>query len=149
MAAASIPTAAGSLRLAVCGLHLRGQPLNSQLTDLGARFVDTCKSAPCYKLYALSPPAVAAPPSKPAMVRVNTGGAAIALETYDLPLTSVGAFMTKVPPPLAIGSVLLEDGCTVKGFIGEPYVIEAGEGVEDITYLGGWLAYVERGTAPS
>lgn len=55
--------------------------------------------APCYKLYALSPPAVAAPPSKPAMVRVNTGGAAIALETYDLPLTSVGAFMTKVGFP--------------------------------------------------
>lgn len=65
------------------------------------------------------------------------------------PWGSAGASVMQVPPPLAIGSVLLEDGCTVKGFIGEPYVIEAGEGVEDITYLGGWLAYVERGTAPS
>lgn len=36
-------------RLAVCGLHLRGQPLNWQLTDLSATFVQACKSAPLYK----------------------------------------------------------------------------------------------------
>ncbi len=33
-----------SLRLAVCGLHLRGYPLHSQLTDLKARFVRACNS---------------------------------------------------------------------------------------------------------
>ena len=38
-----------SLPLAVCGLHLRGQPLNWQLTDLGSVFVRACKSAPDYK----------------------------------------------------------------------------------------------------
>jgi allophanate hydrolase len=37
------------LRLAVCGLHLRGQPLNWQLTDLSATFVRACRSAPAYK----------------------------------------------------------------------------------------------------
>lgn len=35
---------APSLRLAVCGLHLRGYPLHSQLTDLKARFVRVCNS---------------------------------------------------------------------------------------------------------
>jgi hypothetical protein len=37
------------LRLAVCGLHLSGQPLNWQLTDLSATFVKACNSAPAYK----------------------------------------------------------------------------------------------------
>ena len=32
------------LRLAVCGLHLKGQPLHSQLTDLHAVFIRTCLS---------------------------------------------------------------------------------------------------------
>lgn len=39
--------------LAVCGLHLRGQPLNHQLTDLGASFVRTSRSSPHYRLFAL------------------------------------------------------------------------------------------------
>jgi len=41
--------AMSQLRLAVCGLHLRGQPLNWQLTDLSATFVQACKSASVYK----------------------------------------------------------------------------------------------------
>ena len=39
--------------LAVCGLHLRGQVLNHQLTDLGATFVRAIRSSSHYKLYAL------------------------------------------------------------------------------------------------
>ncbi len=73
--------------------HLR--PFNSTLEMLGFLFFHL-NQAPCYKLYALAPPAVAAPPSKPGVVRVAAGGAAIVLETYDIPLVSVGAFMKKV-----------------------------------------------------
>lgn len=40
---------ASTLQLAVCGLHLRGQPLNWQLTDLQSKFVRECKSAPEYR----------------------------------------------------------------------------------------------------
>lgn len=47
--AVATATRATSLQLAVCGLHLRGQPLNSQLTDLQAVFVRDCKSAAEYK----------------------------------------------------------------------------------------------------
>ena len=45
-----------ALNLAVCGLHLRGQPLNQQLTSLGASFVRACQSSPDYKLFAITDP---------------------------------------------------------------------------------------------
>lgn len=35
--------------IAVCGLHLRGQPLNAQLTSLQSTFVREVQSAPEYK----------------------------------------------------------------------------------------------------
>ncbi len=56
--------------------------------------------------------------------------------------------LAQVPAPLAIGSVLLEDGSTVKGFMAEPYVVEAGAGVTDITHLASWLSYLDRGAVP-
>ncbi|HZK81571.1 MAG TPA: allophanate hydrolase, partial [Humisphaera sp.] len=40
-------------KLAVVGAHLSDQPLNHQLTNLNARLVRTCKTASCYKLFAL------------------------------------------------------------------------------------------------
>ena len=45
-----------TLQLAVCGLHLKGQPLHQQLLDLGGTLVRACKSAPVYRLYAISKP---------------------------------------------------------------------------------------------
>jgi hypothetical protein len=47
--------AAKMFQLAVCGLHLRGQPLNSQLTNLSSTFVKACYSAPTYKCAELCP----------------------------------------------------------------------------------------------
>ena len=49
------------------------------------------------------------------------------------------AAIGKVPPPLAIGSVTLEDGETVKGFVCEGYAVEE---AEDISAYGGWRAYL-------
>lgn len=45
------------LPLAVCGLHLAGQPLNHQLTDMGATLARSVKSSAEYKMYAISFPA--------------------------------------------------------------------------------------------
>ena len=42
-------SAGRQFQLAVCGLHLQGLPLNWQLTDLGARLVKCCRSAPEYR----------------------------------------------------------------------------------------------------
>ena len=126
-----------TMTLAVFGLHLTGQPLNRQLTDLGATFLRADCTAPEYRLYVITNSG----PTKPGALRVIDGtGAAIALELWEIPVEHVGHFVRQIPPPLGIGTVKLADGSLVKGFCCEGYV--AGE-AEDITHLGGWLAYVE------
>jgi allophanate hydrolase len=127
-----------TVKLAVVGAHLEGMPLHWQLTSREAKFVESTTTAPTYKLYAM---AESVPP-KPALVYSEEGGAAIALEVYELDMAAFGSFVAEVPPPLAIGTVTLADGSMVKGFVAEP---RAMTGAEDITALGGWRAYIARG----
>ena len=57
------------------------------------------------------------------MVAVTDGsGAAVHLEVWEMPIEQFGHFMLLVPPPLGIGTVKLEDGSAVKGFICEGWV---------------------------
>jgi len=103
--------------------------------------------------------------------------AAIELEIWELPMENVGHFVLQVdrlclprschifpltplitwpcfvlpfqvPPPLGIGTVELEDGSNVKGFICEGWVVEAAscgdKKIVEITHLGGWLKFVEQ-----
>jgi allophanate hydrolase len=83
-------------------------------------------------------------PPKPALVHVGAGGAAIEVEVYELGLADFGSFVAEVPAPLAIGTVTLDDGTDVKGFVAEPRALD---GAEDITALGGWRAYIARQAA--
>jgi allophanate hydrolase len=124
-----------TVKLAVVGAHLEGMPLHWQLTSRKAKFIETTTTAPTYRLYAM---ANSAPP-KPALVHA-AGGAAIAVEVYELDVAAFGSFVNGVPPPLAIGTVMLADGSEVKGFVSEPRAIT---GAEDITALGGWRAYLQ------
>ncbi|TNE39615.1 MAG: allophanate hydrolase [Sphingomonadales bacterium] len=126
-----------SVKLAVVGAHLKDMPLHWQLTSRDAVFVGSFLTAPTYRLYAMADSV----PPKPALVHED-GGAAIAVEVYELSVAAFGSFVAEVPPPLAIGSVTLEDGSVVKGFVAEP---RATMGAEDITALGGWRAYIARG----
>ena len=123
------------VQLAVVGAHLAAMPLHWQLTSRDARLVRRCKTAPAYKLYAMA----GSTPPKPALVHVGEGGAAIEVEVYELGLEAFGSFVAEVPPPLAIGTVTLEDGVEVKGFVAEPRALD---GASDITALGGWRAYI-------
>lgn len=123
-----------TIKLAVVGAHLEGMPLHWQLTSRNATFVGAFTTAPTYRLYAM---AESVPP-KPALVH-SDDGAAIALEVYELGLAEFGSFVAEVPPPLAIGTVTLADGTSVKGFVAEPRALT---GAEDITHLGGWRAYI-------
>jgi allophanate hydrolase len=123
-----------TVKLAVVGAHLAGMPLHWQLTSREAKLVARTRTAPAYRLYAM---ANAAPP-KPALVHAGEG-ASIEVEVYELPVETFGSFVVEVPPPLAIGTVTLEDGSLVKGFVAEP---RATQGAEDITALGGWRAYI-------
>ena len=79
------------------------------------------------------------PPPKPALIHVGEGGGSLEVEVYELDVAAFGSFVVVVPPPLAIGTVTLEDGSSVKGFVAEPRAIE---GASDITALGGWRAYI-------
>jgi allophanate hydrolase len=123
------------VKLAVVGAHLGGMPLNWQLTSRHARLVGRTRTAPVYRLYAMT----GATPLKPALIHVGEGGGAIELEVYELGVEAFGSFVAEVPPPLAIGTVTLEDGTQVKGFVAEPRAVE---GADDITALGGWRAYM-------
>ena len=122
--------------IAVVGAHMSGLPLNGQLTELGGRQEMASRTAPLYRFYALP----GDPPARPGMLRVAAGGAAIELEVWSLPASAVGAFTRRIPGPLGLGSVALEDGSTVLGVLCESY---ATEGARDITALGGWRAYLK------
>jgi allophanate hydrolase len=130
----------GELAIAVCGAHMSGLPLNHQLTDLGGRFLRKAISAPEYGFYALA----GGPPARPGMVRQSSGGAAIDLEIWALPKAGIGAFLAGIPAPLGIGTVKLDDGASVKGFLCES---EGLAGATDITALGGWRAFLAGGSA--
>jgi len=129
------------VELAVVGAHLHGMPLHWQLTSRNARLVRRARTAPAYRLYAMT----SSTPLKPALAHVGEGGAAIELEIYELDLAAFGSFVTEVPPPLAIGTVSLEGGGEVKGFVAEPRAID---GAEDVTHFGGWRAYIASRQGP-
>jgi hypothetical protein len=69
---------------------MTGFHLNSQLTDLGAKFASRVLTAPSYRLYDLGP--------KPALIRQSEDedGFAIELEVWELPVENVGRFMRYV-----------------------------------------------------
>jgi len=125
-----------TVKLAVVGAHLKDMPLHWQLTSREAKFVGAFETAPNYRLYAMADSV----PPKPALVH-STEGAAIAVEVYELGVAEFGSFVVEVPPPLAIGTITLSDGNSVKGFVAEPRALT---GAEDITALGGWRAFIAR-----
>ena len=123
------------VKLAVVGAHLAGMPLHWQLTSREARLVAATRTAPAYKLYAIAN----STPPKPALVHVGDTGSSILIEVYELDVEAFGSFTAEVPAPLAIGTVTLEDGTSVKGFVAEPRALD---GATEITHLGGWRAYI-------
>ena len=132
--------ASGEIALAVCGAHMSGLPLNRELTERGGRMIRACRTAPLYRLHALA----GGPPFRPGLVR-QTRGASIELEVWALPRERFGDFISGVPSPLSIGTVELEDGTTVKGFLCEAAGLA---GAADITELGGWRAYLAAKSRP-
>jgi allophanate hydrolase len=135
---AHLPTAArpGEFTIAVIGAHLSGMPLNGELRDLNARFVEQTETAPDYRLYALS----GTVPAKPGMLRVASGqGASIDLEIWAMSAESFGRFVASIPSPLGIGTIRLQDGRQIQGFLVEP---EAINGARDISGFRGWRAFV-------
>ena len=124
------------VRLAVVGAHLAGLPLNHQLTERGAVLIARTRTAGSYRLYALP----GTQPPKPGLVRdPAVDGPGIEVEVWELSVAAFGGFVAAVPSPLAIGTVVLADGSSVKGFLCESAAVA---GAEDITAFGGWRAFL-------
>ncbi|MDR5809186.1 allophanate hydrolase [Caballeronia sp. LZ019] len=132
-----LPLNEPAITLAVVGAHLRGMPLEWQMKQAGARFIEESVTSPDYMLFALAD----TDPPKPGLVRTHTGGSAIAIELWEMPMRSVGAFVAAIPAPLGIGTITTGDGRDVKGFICEPAAVAPESGARDITSFGGWRAY--------
>jgi allophanate hydrolase len=126
------------ISVAVVGAHLSGMPLNHELTLRGAHLLRATRTAPHYRLYALE----SSTPRKPGMVHVEHGetGGHVEVEVWSMPAYQFGSFVAGIPRPLCMGTVALEDGATVHGFLCEGH---ATAGCRDITALGGWRNYIQ------
>ncbi|MEM9371238.1 MAG: allophanate hydrolase, partial [Pseudomonadota bacterium] len=120
--------------LAVCGAHMSGLPLNRELTSRGATMLKRARTAPCYSLYALA----GGPPKRPGLLR-RENGVEIDVELWMLPDAELASFVSGIPSPLSLGTVLLRDGEKALGFLVEACGVD---GAEDISGYGGWRAYL-------
>ena len=118
--------------LAVNGTLMRGLELNPNLLAVNATFVRETATEPAYRLWSIND-------RHPAMVRVATGGVAVAVEVWSVPAAGIAMVLLQEPPGLSIGKVKLADGSTVLGVLGEPILCE---GKKEITSFGGWRNYV-------
>jgi len=125
------------IQVAVCGAHMSGLPLNSQLTALGGEFVAATTTSPNYQLFKLN----GFNPPRPGLLRVLQNGNAIALEIWQLPIENYGKFVAGVPSPLGFGTLTLADGSQVQGFMCEAY---ATVDATNISHLGGWRDFLAQ-----
>jgi hypothetical protein len=118
--------------LAVNGGLMRGMPLNPTMVAADAVFVRDSTTEPSYRLWSIND-------RYPAMVRVTSGGAAVAVEIWSVPAEGVAFILMNEPDGLTMGKVTLADGSVVIGVVGES---AACEGQKEITACGGWRAYI-------
>ncbi|MDV2998078.1 MAG: Allophanate hydrolase [Chroococcidiopsis sp. SAG 2025] len=123
-----------NVRLAVNGTLMRGLELNGNLLTVGATFIREAITEATYRLWSIGD-------RYPAMIRVATGGAAIAVEVWDVPAAGLSKILWQEPPGLCIGKVQLADGEIVLGVLGEAI---ATEGQQEITQWGGWREYLKK-----
>lgn len=131
------------IEIVVVGAHLSGMPLNGELVKAGGVLRRAVATTTGYRLHALA----GGPPKRPGLLRLEPGqpgGGAIETEVWALPPDGFGRFVAGIPQPLCIGTILLADGTTPKGFLVEPAGLA---GATDITACGGWRAYIATLTA--
>lgn len=126
---------AGCIAVAVCGAHMSGLPLNHQLVSRGAHLLQSTRTAPAYRFFALP----GGPPKRPGLIRTPHGGSAIDVEVWAVPQQHFGSFVAGIPAPLGIGKLELADGSWCSGFLCEGYAVD---GAEEITSLGSWRRYL-------
>jgi allophanate hydrolase len=102
----------------------------------GARLLGATRTAPRYRLYLLPD----TEPPKPGLVDSADGaGSAIELEIWSMPVDRYGSFVAEIPAPLGIGTIELQDGRVVQGFVCTQPVAPA---ARDISTFGGWRNFI-------
>ena len=126
------------VQIVVVGAHLTGMPLNHELTTPGGRLLKTCRTAKDYRLYVLPNTT----PSKPGLIREpGFEGQGLEVEVWAMPADAFGKFVQRIPAPLGIGKLTLDDGTSVSGFLCEAHAIA---GAQEITTFGGWRTYIQN-----
>lgn len=121
-----------AIPLVVAGAHLKGEDRNHELAAMGASMVRRTRTAPIYRFWALPDG------ERPALERVGPSGTGIEVEVWAVPEAALGAFVAAIAPPLAIGSVELDDGTREMGFVCEQNGLED---ATDITDFRGWRTW--------
>lgn len=126
----------GWQQIVVVGAHLSGMALNHELTGPGGVMLSASRTAPDYRLYALA----GTQPPKPGLLRdPGHAGPGLEVEVWALPPAAFAAFVARIPAPLGIGKITLEDGQSISGFLCEAHALA---GADEITHHGGWRAYM-------
>ncbi len=120
----------GRTLLAVVEAHRTGQPLHPELRALGATPAGIAHTARAYRLFDLG--------DRPGLVR-RPDGESVEVELHHLEPAKLGELLVSIAPPLGLGSVELDDGTHVTGFLCEAH---AAQDAEDITGYGSWPGYV-------
>jgi gamma-glutamylcyclotransferase (GGCT)/AIG2-like uncharacterized protein YtfP len=128
-----------SVDLFVNGTLMRGLALHANLE--GAEFLETCETAPCYRLYSIGD-------VHPGMFEIAEAGVAISGELYRVADAVLPRIESGEPPGLYRGPVQLSDGRVVQGILFPREMAESNH--QDISTYGGWRAYVAAlGHAPT
>ena len=126
----------GFMEIVVVGAHLTGMPLNREIASSGGRLIRTSRTAGDYRLFVLPNTT----PPKPGLIREpGFKGQGLEIEVWALPADAFGRFVQKIPAPLGIGKITLEDNTSVSGFLCEAH---ATKNADEITSLGGWRAFI-------
>ncbi|WP_103352480.1 amidase family protein [Amycolatopsis sp. CA-128772] len=88
----------------VFGAHLRGQPLNAELTGLGGRFTGPVRTTEAYRMVLL--------PTEPPQPGVLPGGASLDGERWRLSPAAFERFAAALKEPFVLDRVELDDGTT-------------------------------------
>lgn len=123
-----------TLHLAVNGTLMRGFPLNLNLLEVNAIFIEETKTSKHYRLWSIND-------EYPGMLRDEDNGDSITLEVWELSYEGLISVLLKEPPGLCIGKIELDNHDLVFGVLAEPYITE---GQKEITKYGGWREYRKK-----
>lgn len=133
----TVAAGAKAVPVFVVGAHLRGQPLEYEMTSRGAKWIGPERTSPNYRLFALD-----TNPPKPGLVRADDQrGVEVVGELWLMSPARLGDFLACLPQPMTLGSVELSDGRRVTGFGCDLSAIRR---AADITAYGGWRGYLKQ-----